>query len=56
MGYIISHNVGDSIVFEKIHYDNHVDKLITVCTPHWGSGYAELSNTTELDTFFVTMI
>ena len=30
---------------EKIGYDKHVDKLITICTPHWGSGYADLSNT-----------
>ena len=31
---------------EEIGYDKHVDKLITICTPHWGSGYANLSNTT----------
>jgi hypothetical protein len=24
-------------------HDNNVDKLITICTPHWGSGYAEVS-------------
>ena len=30
---------------ENLGYDNHVDKLITVCTPHWGTGSADLSNT-----------
>ena len=28
----------------KISYDKYVDKLITICTPHWGSGYANFSN------------
>ena len=28
--------------------DCHVDKLITICTPHWGSGYADLSNVTAI--------
>lgn len=27
---------------EKVGYHENVDKLITVCTPHWGSGYADL--------------
>lgn len=34
---------------EMISYDKHVDKLITICTPHWGSGYADLSNCTSID-------
>ncbi len=29
---------------EKIGYDKRVDKLITICTPHWGSGYGDLSS------------
>ncbi|MBQ8203391.1 MAG: Ig-like domain-containing protein [Clostridia bacterium] len=33
---------------EKIGYDKHVDKLITICTPHWGSGYADVSNETGI--------
>ena len=43
MGYMISYNVGDLVCFEEIGYDKHVDKLITICTPHWGSGYADVS-------------
>ena len=31
-----------------IGYDKHVNKLITICTPHWGSGYASLSNLTAI--------
>lgn len=46
MGYMISYNVGDLVYYEEIGYDKHVDKLITICTPHWGSGYANLSNLT----------
>ncbi len=34
---------------ENLYQDNHVDKLITICTPHWGSGYAELSNATAIN-------
>ena len=49
MGYMISYNVGDLVYYEEIGYDKHVDKLITICTPHWGSGYADLSNWTSIE-------
>ncbi len=29
--------------------DLHVSKLITICTPHWGSGYGDLSSTIGSD-------
>ena len=28
---------------ENLGHDINVDKLITICTPHWGSGYADAS-------------
>lgn len=43
---IVAHSMGGLVAryyIENLGYDNHVDKLITVCTPHWGSGYADTS-------------
>ena len=43
---IVAHSMGGVVAryyIENLGYDNHVDKLITVCTPHWGSGYADTS-------------
>ena len=31
---------------ENLGQDTHVEKLITICTPHWGSGLADASNIT----------
>ena len=44
---IVGHSMGGLVAryyIENLGYDNHVDKLITVCTPHWGSGLADGSN------------
>lgn len=49
MGYMISYHVGDVGYYEEICYDKHVNKLITICTPHWGSGYGELSSNTGIE-------
>lgn len=46
---LVAHSMGGLIAryfIENLYQDNHVDKLITICTPHWGSGYADLSNLT----------
>ena len=46
---IVGHSMGGLVAryyIENLGQDNHVDKLITICTPHWGSGYANLSNLT----------
>ena len=46
---IVGHSMGGLVAryyIENLGQDNHVDKLITICTPHWGSGYAEASNFT----------
>ena len=40
---IVAHSMGGLVAryyIENLGYDNRVDKLITVCTPHWGTGYA----------------
>ena len=45
---IVGHSMGGLVAryyIENLGQDNYVDKLITICTPHWGSGYANLSNT-----------
>ena len=45
---IVGHSMGGLVAryyIENLGYDNHVAKLITVCTPHWGTGSADLSNT-----------
>ena len=44
---IVAHSMGGLVgryYIENLGQDKHVDKLITICTPHWGSGYAALSN------------
>ena len=44
---IIGHSMGGLIAryyIENLYQDNHVEKLITICTPHWGSGYGNLSS------------
>ncbi len=44
---IVGHSMGGLVAryyIENLYQDNHVDKLITICTPHWGSGYADFGN------------
>lgn len=44
---IIGHSMGGLVgryFIENLGNDKYVDKLITICTPHWGSGFGELSN------------
>ena len=41
--YFIENMYYNGLDNERIYYDKHVDKLITICTPHWGRGYAEAS-------------
>lgn len=44
---IVGHSMGGLVAryyIENLGQDTHVDKLITICTPHWGSDYADLSN------------
>lgn len=44
---IVAHSMGGLVTryyIENMNYDHRVSKLITICTPHWGSGYAPLSN------------
>lgn len=46
---IVGHSMGGLVAryyIENLYYDHSVSKLITICTPHWGSGYANLSNQT----------
>ena len=43
MSYMPSQLVGGSVYSKEIGYDKHVDKLITICTPHWGSDLANTS-------------
>ena len=43
---LVGHSMGGIIgryYIENLENDTHVDKLITICTPHWGSGYADTS-------------
>ena len=45
---LVGHSMGGLVsryYIENLGCDEYVDKLITICTPHWGSGYADLSNT-----------
>lgn len=42
--YFIENMYYNGLDNERIYYDKHVDKLITICTPHWGSGYGDLSS------------
>ena len=44
---IVGHSMGGLVAryyIENSGLDNRVDKLITICTPHWGSPLANLSN------------
>ena len=46
---IVGHSMGGLVAryfIENLYQDNHVDKLITICTPHWGSGLANVSGGT----------
>lgn len=48
---IVGHSMGGLVAryyIENMGYDSHVDKLITICTPHWGSGYADFSSDTGI--------
>lgn len=49
---IVGHSMGGLVAryyIENLYYDHSVSKLITICTPHWGSGYAELSSDTGIE-------
>lgn len=49
---IVAHSMGGLVAryyIENLHQHCRVDKLITICTPHWGSGYADLSNLTSIE-------
>lgn len=44
---IIGHSMGGLVAryyIENLNQDSHVCKLITICTPHWGSDMAKASN------------
>lgn len=46
---IVGHSMGGLVAryyIENLYHDYSVSKLVTICTPHWGSGYANLSNLT----------
>ncbi len=46
---IVGHSMGGLVAryyIENLYHDYSVSKLVTICTPHWGSGYADLSNLT----------
>ena len=48
---IVAHSMGGLVsryYIENLDQDKRVDKLITICTPHWGSRYANLSNNTSI--------
>ncbi len=48
---LVGHSMGGLVsryYIENLGHDDRVDKLITICTPHWGSGYAETSCLTGL--------
>ncbi len=48
---IVGHSMGGLVAryyIENLYHDYTVDKLVTICTPHWGSGYANASNTTGI--------
>ena len=43
---LVGHSMGGLVsryYIENLNQDIYVDKLITICTPHWGSGYATAS-------------
>ena len=46
---LVGHSMGGLVAryyIENLYHDYNVSKLVTICTPHWGSGYADLSNYT----------
>ena len=48
---LIGHSMGGLVAryyIENLCQDEHVDKLITICTPHWGSSLAEISNNSSI--------
>ena len=48
---IVGHSMGGLVAryyIENLGQHEHVDKLITIDTPHWGSDYADLSNITDI--------
>ena len=55
---IVAHSMGGLVsryYIENLECDNRVDKLITVCTPHWGSGFAGIGCITgevHIETFW----
>lgn len=49
---IVGHSMGGLVAryfIENLYQDDHVNKLITICTPHWGSGYGDLSSSIGSD-------
>ena len=49
---IVGHSMGGLVAryyIENLYHDYSVSKLVTICTPHWGSGYADLSNVTGIE-------
>ena len=49
---IVGHSMGGLVAryyIENLYHDYSVSKLVTICTPHWGSGYAELSSETGIE-------
>ena len=43
---LVGHSMGGLVAryfIENLYQDNHVNKLITICTPHWGSNLANYS-------------
>ncbi|MBQ4116327.1 MAG: DNRLRE domain-containing protein, partial [Clostridia bacterium] len=48
---IVGHSMGGLVAryyIENLYNDEYVEKLVTIDTPHWGSGYADVSNDTEI--------
>ena len=48
---IVGHSMGGLVAryyIENLEQDSHVHKLITICTPHWGSDLANLSNSSSI--------
>ena len=49
---IVGHSMGGLVAryyIENLYHDYSESKLVTICTPHWGSGYAELSSGTGIE-------
>ena len=49
---IVGHSMGGLVAryyIENLHHDCSVSKLVTICTPHWGSGYGGLSSVTGIE-------